>query len=162
MRTRGAGQEKGGPPWPRRQQRVLRGMVLPLVGSGQAGGCAGVTFSESRTMNDPLIALKGPELESESSGPRTLGSWGSTLAGPGMCALEPLGAPVMKASPHVPPFPRTRDKASKWGLWVRGGRDHVPQDRVDRRRVTIRGSCCPLPSQALMLPALVLPCLCVL
>lgn len=127
-------------------------------------GCdfLGVPVPESRTMNDPLIALKGPELESEPSGLRTLGSWGSTLAGPGMCALEPLGAPVMKASPRVPPLPRTRDKASKWGLWVRGGRGHVPQDGVDRWRVTIRGSCCPLPSQALMLSALVLPCLCIL
>ena len=49
-----------------------------------------------------LIALKGPELELEPSGPRILGSWGSTLAGPGMCALEPLGATVMKASLACP------------------------------------------------------------
>ena len=39
----------------------------------------------------------------------------------------------------------------------------MPQDGVDRRRATTHGSCCPCPSQALMLSALVvLPCLCVL
>lgn len=40
--------EKGACLGRRRQQHLLRVIVLPLVGSGQAGGCAGVTFSGSQ------------------------------------------------------------------------------------------------------------------
>ena len=48
VRTQGTVREKGARLGLRRHQREVRVTVQPLVGSGQAGGCAGVNFSESQ------------------------------------------------------------------------------------------------------------------